>query len=40
MQYELSVVPVGATCVNDHTEAILPHIVTRKEEKDEEEEDL
>ena len=40
MQYELSVVPVGAACVNDHTEAILPHIVTRKEEKDEEEEDL
>ena len=39
MQYELSVVPVGAACINDHTEAILPHIVTRKEEKDEEEEE-
>lgn len=38
MQYELSVVPVGATCINDHTEAILPHIISRKEENEEEEE--
>ena len=39
MQYELSVVPVGAACINDHAEAILPHIITRKEENKEEEEE-
>lgn len=39
MQYELSVVPVGAACINDHTEAILPHIITRREENKEEEEE-
>ena len=39
MQYELSVVPVGAACINDHTEAILPNIITRREENKEEEEE-